>query len=88
MSRDKDSNYYDAGGVEVLDVIRAKLTPEQYEGYLLGNAIKYALRLNFKGVKNRDSVKLANYSTWYQDFLIESQQVKEMRMPQKNNEGE
>lgn len=41
MSRDKNSSYYDAGGIETLDVIKAKLTNDQYQGYLLGNAIKY-----------------------------------------------
>lgn len=41
MSKDVKSSYYDAGGIETLDVIKAKLTPEQYQGYLQGNAIKY-----------------------------------------------
>jgi hypothetical protein len=48
--------YYDKGGIQVLDVIRAKLTPEQYEGYLLGNAIKYRLRANFKGAFDESDV--------------------------------
>jgi hypothetical protein len=65
MSQDEKSSYYDEGGIEVLDVIKAKLTPEQYEGYLLGNAIKYALRLNFKGTLVRDAEKLVNYSMWF-----------------------
>ena len=64
MSKDKKSNYYDEGGIETIDIIKAKLTPEQYTGYLLGNVIKYACRLNFKGSKTRDAEKLANYSKW------------------------
>jgi len=64
MSKDNKSTYYDQGGIEVLDVIKAKLTPEQYEGYLLGNAIKYALRANWKGSKERDLEKLGNYAGW------------------------
>ena len=64
MSKDKKSNYYDEGGIETIDIIKAKLTPEQYTGYLLGNVIKYACRLNFKGSQTRDSEKLANYSKW------------------------
>ena len=59
---DKNSSYYDVGDISVMDVIKAKLTPEQFEGFLLGNTIKYALRLNHKGCKDRDAVKLANYS--------------------------
>jgi len=64
MSRDDNSTYYDTGGIEVFDVIKAKLTPEQFQGYLLGNSIKYALRANYKGSKERDLEKLANYSKW------------------------
>ena len=64
MSRDDQASYYDAGGIEVLDVIKAKLTPEQYRGYLLGNAIKYLLRMNYKGSADRDAEKAGNYATW------------------------
>lgn len=62
MSKDQKSTYYDAGGIETLDVIKAKLTPEQYQGYLLGNVIKYSCRLNFKGSPGRDAEKCAVYS--------------------------
>lgn len=61
MSRDPKSSYYDAGGIETLDIIKAKLTPQQYQGYLLGNVIKYACRANFKGCPARDAEKLAVY---------------------------
>lgn len=64
MSKDKNSSYYDVGGIEVLDVIKAKLTPEQYMGYLLGNSIKYNLRCNYKGSMRRDLEKAANYAKW------------------------
>lgn len=66
-NRDPKSRHYDAGGVEVQDVIKAKLTPEQYEGWLLGNVIKYSLRMNFKGQKERDKEKVAFYSKWLRD---------------------
>lgn len=71
MSKDSNSSYYDVGGIEVLDVIKAKLTPEQYEGYLLGNSIKYALRSNFKGSKERDIEKMKNYGKWLHEHLTE-----------------
>lgn len=73
MSRDAMSSYYDAGGIETLDIIRAKLTPEQYSGYLLGNALKYQCRMMHKspGAPGRDAEKAANYSRWLQDFLNE-----------------
>jgi len=64
MARDPKSGHYDAGNIEVQDVIKAKLTPEQYEGWLLGNVIKYSLRCNFKGSKSRDQEKIEFYAKW------------------------
>jgi hypothetical protein len=55
------SDYYDVGGISTIDVIKAKLTPEQFEGFLLGNSIKYACRLNHKHAKPADAAKLAQY---------------------------
>lgn len=71
MSRDTESSYYDAGGIETLEIIKAKLTPEQYRGFLLGNVLKYACRANFKGRENRDIEKAANYLIWLNDELEE-----------------
>jgi len=65
MSKDTKSSYYDAGGIETLDIIKAKLTPEQYKGYLLGNVIKYSCRMNFKTPDiTRDAEKVTYYSAW------------------------
>lgn len=65
MSRDSGASYYDAGGIETLDIIRSKLTPEQFEGFLLGNTLKYLCRYNFKHTdkeqKKRDIEKAEIY---------------------------
>lgn len=61
MSIDKKSNYYDGGGIETIEVMRAKLTPEQFEGFLLGNILKYSCRANFKGCFERDIDKVGVY---------------------------
>ena len=60
----KKENYYQVGGIEVIDIIKAKLTKEQYVGYLLGNTIKYSTRLNWKSDSAKDAKKLAEYSEW------------------------
>jgi hypothetical protein len=63
--KNKQSNhYYQVGGIEVIDYIRAKLTPEQYKGYLLGNIYKYSGRAQYKGEYEKDVVKLAQYTNW------------------------
>jgi hypothetical protein len=64
------NSYYDTGGIAVIDVIRAKLTPEQYQGFLLGNTIKYALRLNHKDQQIADSNKLAEYAVWLNESYL------------------
>ena len=62
MTKDEKSTYYDAGGIETIDIIKAKLTEEQFKGWLLGNCIKYSGRANFKGTFQRDIEKLEFYS--------------------------
>lgn len=62
------NKYYDAGGIETLAIIKAKLTTEQFKGWLLGNTIKYSTRLNHKGQAKEDAKKLADYSKWLQEL--------------------
>jgi len=61
MSLDPKSEYYDVGGIETINIIKAKLTEEQYIGYLLGCIIKYGCRLNWKGKAIRDTEKIGTY---------------------------
>ena len=59
--KDPKSRYYGEGGFETLDIIKAKLTPEQFRGFLLGNIIKYSCRANYKGEFDRDIEKVRFY---------------------------
>jgi hypothetical protein len=71
MAKDGQATYYDAGGIDSLDVIKAKLTPEQYTGFLLGTTLKYGLRLNHKGSAPRDAQKQAFYAARLAAHLAE-----------------
>lgn len=62
-------DYYDAGGIGVIEYIKAKLTKEQYIGFLLGNILKYSSRLQHKGDAKNDSKKLAVYSKWLEESV-------------------
>lgn len=42
------SSYYAKGGIETIDILRAKLTTEEFEGFLKGNIIKYVHRAGHK----------------------------------------
>ena len=50
-------DHYTVGGYEALDVIKAKLTPEEYRGFLKGNILKYLMRANYKGTHDKDCRK-------------------------------
>lgn len=60
-------DHYTVGGYEAIDVIRAKLTPEEYRGYLKGNILKYVMRSNYKGQHDTDCKKVAWYSEELKD---------------------
>jgi len=62
MSIDEKSTYYDAGNIEVMAVIKAKLTPEEFAGYCKGNILKYTCRAAFKHDEpDRDIEKAQTY---------------------------
>jgi len=67
MAHDVKAVYYDVGGIETIDIIKAKLTPDQFQGYCLGNIIKYACRMNYKKQMDRDIEKLGNYIKWLRE---------------------
>lgn len=41
-------DHYQSGGLEVIDILEKKLSAEEYDGFLLGNILKYLLRWRFK----------------------------------------
>ena len=59
-------------GIETIKIIRAKLTDQEYKGYLKGTIMKYNTRLGLKGSK-QDEVDDAGKLRWYaqelEDFL-------------------
>lgn len=74
MAKDDKSTYYDAGGIETIEIIKAKLTLEQYRGFLLGNSIKYLSRMMHKHTddeRTRDAEKAAFYTKWLNESYSE-----------------
>lgn len=58
--------HYTAGGIEAIEYIEAKLTPEEFAGYCKGNALKYMSRA---GKKDNSAEDLAK-ARWYLDRLL------------------
>ena len=58
--------HYQQGGIETFDYIQAKLTPQELDGYMKGNIIKYVSRERLKN--STEDLKKAQ---WYLDKLVE-----------------
>ena len=61
--------HYTFGGIETIDFIKAKLTPEEFKGYLKGNILKYGSRVGHKGDPAQDAGKLKWYATRYAEIV-------------------
>ena len=64
---EEKENYYDVGGISTIDFIKAKLTLEEYRGFLKGNILKYTSRCSHKGFPKKDAGKLEDYSRWHKE---------------------
>lgn len=57
-------SHYNSGEIECIDAIASALTPEELEGLIKANVIKYLWRANLKG-KSEDLQKAQWYLSWY-----------------------
>ncbi len=58
--------HYNTGDIEVIDYIEDKLTDEGFEGYCIGNALKYLSRYRHKG-----GLQDIEKATWYLNKFVE-----------------
>lgn len=58
--------HYMVGGIETIDYMQAKSTPEEFCGHLRLTAIKYLSRVGHKG----DALEDYKKAKWYLDKLI------------------
>lgn len=58
--------HYNTGSLECIEAIEAMLTPDEYIGYLRGNALKYMWRFRYKDKPIEDLRK----ARWYEERLI------------------
>ena len=59
-------SHYKTGKIECIEAMEAMLTPEEFIGYLRGNAFKYMWRFRNKGKAYEDLQK----SQWYVNRLV------------------
>jgi len=75
MSQDNvyKPKHYMVNGLEAIDIIRSRLTDEEYIGYLKGNILKYDLRASFKGKLIEDLDKSTVYKEWLVDVVSDKE---------------
>lgn len=67
-------SHYKVGGIETINYLQAKLTPEEFTGYLKGNALKYLSRSSHK---HDDPVEDYKKARWYINRLVSTLEVQE-----------
>jgi len=67
-----DPDHYKVGGIEAIDYMKAKSTPQEFEGYLRLSALKYLSRVGHKH-GDHDAARAEEYrkARWYLDRLIQ-----------------
>ena len=66
-------SHYTFGGIETIDYMKAKSTPEEFYGHLRLTALKYLSRAGHKNDTLQDYKK----AQWYLDRLIKKMESKE-----------
>lgn len=63
--------HYTQGSMQVIEAMRALMTPEEFRGHLKGCVFKYLFRYQHKGQKAKDLQKMMTYGTWLRQFETE-----------------
>ena len=67
----KNQQHYTAQAVQAIEYMEITMTPEQYEGYLLGNVIKYVSR--YRGKNGLEDLRKAKvYMGWLVDHVADT----------------
>ena len=65
----EDAKHYMTGKQQPIEIMQEKMTNDQFIGFLLGNVIKYSLRINHKENDREDAGKCNQYSQWLCDVM-------------------
>ncbi len=74
MSDAINPDHYKSGGIETIEYIRAKMSREEFYGYIKGNAMKYISRVDKKSDKLLDKIEDLKKAQWYIERMIQVHQ--------------
>ncbi len=70
MSDKINPDHYKLGGIETIEYMQAKMSKEEFYGYIKGNAIKYISREGLKSEKPTDRIDDCTKTIWYLEQMI------------------
>ena len=73
----KTSSHYQVGTKQPIEIMQEVMTPEEFQGFLRGNVIKYSLRLGHKDAAVKEAAKIEQYAKWLRTAL-EGNTIKHM----------
>lgn len=63
VNKVKRPEHYTQGGLEVITILRKKMTKDEFRGFCKGNVLKYVIRADYKnGIE--DYQKAIQYLKW------------------------
>ena len=62
-----EPEHYKTGGLEVIDIMKLKLTKQEFKGFCKGLIIKYILRAD-----NKNKIEDYKKAQWYLNYLIKT----------------
>jgi hypothetical protein len=75
-------DHYKVGGIEAIDYIEAKLSPEEFAGYCRGNALKYISRAGHKDATAQEVGKAIWYLERWRGSLARTDKPTQSYAPQ------
>jgi Protein of unknwon function (DUF3310) len=82
MTNQINPDHYKFGGIETIDYLQAKMTPEEFEGFLKGNVLKYLSRAKHKG-----GLTDLQKAQWYLTRLIDTTSRAQGMKPTEDDEA-
>jgi len=74
MSDNINPDHYTKGGIETIEYMEAKMKPEEFYGFIKGNALKYISREGLKSEKLTDKIDDCKKAIWYLEQMIKFHQ--------------
>jgi|TARA_R110001592_G_scaffold214452_2_gene467400 hypothetical protein len=88
MKDNINPEHYKSGGIETIEFIEAKMSKDEFYGYMKGNALKYISREGLKSVKITDQIDDIDKAIWFLEYMKKTKQTEIAMLEAKAKEDE